>query len=154
MAGVYFEKILKDSDVSLWIRQLQLSGLSMFLSPIAVCILDWRKVKSEGFLVGYTPAVWGSTVAHSIGGLIVALVIKYADNILKGFASSSTIILTFIISVLFLQFRITPQFSFIVSGSLLVILSIFLYGKPDLVLRVPVLNSLIKDRAIFFENKR
>lgn len=35
-AGIYFEKILKGSDVSIWLRNVQLSVLSMPLSLIFV----------------------------------------------------------------------------------------------------------------------
>jgi UDP-sugar transporter A1/2/3 len=151
LAGVYFEKVLKGSDVSLWIRELQLAGISMLFSPIAVYILDREKVKTRGILAGYTSLVWISTIVRSIGGLLVALVIKYADNILKGFASSSAIVLACIISVIFLHFQITLLFAL---GSLFVICSIFLYSKPDLVLHVPIINSLIKNKPIFFEDKK
>jgi UDP-sugar transporter A1/2/3 len=151
LAGVYFEKVLKGSNVSLWIRELQLAGLSMFCSPIAVFILNREDVKERGLLDGFTQLVWAATIVRSVGGLLVALVIKYADNILKGFASSTAIVLTSIISVIFFKFQITYGF---VVGSLLVIFSIFLYSKPDLVLHVPIINSLIKNKPIFFESKK
>ncbi len=38
----------------------------------------------QGFFYGYTPFVWYVVVLNATGGLLVALVIKYADNILKG----------------------------------------------------------------------
>jgi len=151
LAGVYFEKVLKGSNVSLWIRELQLAGLSIVFSPLAVYIFDREKVQKQGILYGYTPIVWIATIVNSTGGLIVALVIKYADNILKGFASSSAIILSSIISVMFLDFPIKPLFAV---GSFFVIFSIFLYSKPDLVLHVPIINSLVKNKPIFFEDKR
>jgi hypothetical protein len=47
---------------------------------------------------------WYVVLAHALGGLVVALVMKYADNILKGFATSISIVLRFILSLLFLAF--------------------------------------------------
>ena len=38
-----------------------------------------------------------------MGGLIVAAVIKYADNILKGFATAVSIVLSTVLSYLVLQ---------------------------------------------------
>ena len=60
-----------------------------------------------------------------IGGLLVAVVVKYADNILKGFACSLAIILTAIMSVFIFGFTISLQFAI---GAAFVIGSIFMYG--------------------------
>ena len=40
---------------------------------------------------------------QALGGLVIAAVIKYADNILKGFATSLSIILSSIVSYFLLQ---------------------------------------------------
>lgn len=40
---------------------------------------------------------------QALGGLVIAAVIKYADNILKGFATSLSIILSTLISYFWLQ---------------------------------------------------
>lgn len=40
---------------------------------------------------------------QALGGLVIAAVIKYADNILKGFATSLSIILSTLISYFLLQ---------------------------------------------------
>ncbi len=40
---------------------------------------------------------------QAVGGLIVALVMKYADNILKGFATSLSIVLSSVVSYFFLS---------------------------------------------------
>lgn len=41
--------------------------------------------------------------SQALGGLVIAAVIKYADNILKGFATSLSIILSTLISYFWLQ---------------------------------------------------
>ena len=62
------------------------------------------------------------------GGLLVAVVVKYADNILKGFATSISIVLSTLISVYFFHFGLS--FGFLV-GAGLVIGAVFMYGhKP------------------------
>ena len=48
----------------------------------------------------------------------MAMVIKYADNILKGFATSLSIILSSILSVFLFDYNITLMFTF---GGVLVI---------------------------------
>jgi UDP-sugar transporter A1/2/3 len=108
---------------------------------------DGPEVKSKGFLYGYTSMVWTATIVHSVGGLIVALVVKHADNILKGFATSSAIVLSCIVSMLLFDFQLTLLFTL---GSSLVIFSIFLYSKPDLILSVPIVNLYFKDKSVLF----
>jgi len=108
---------------------------------------DGTEVKAKGFLFGYTKMVWIATIVHSVGGLIVALVVKHADNILKGFATSSAIVLSCIVSMLLFDFQLTLLFTV---GAGLVIFSIFLYSKPDLILSVPIINIFFKDRSVLF----
>ena len=110
-------------------------------------ISDGPEVKAKGFLYGYTTMVWIATIVHSAGGLIVALVVKHADNILKGFATSSAIVLSCIVSIILFDFQLTILFTL---GASLVIFSIFLYSKPDLILSVPILNIFFKDRSVLF----
>lgn len=57
-------------------------------------------------------------------GLIVAVVVKYADNILKGFATSISIIISSIISIWLFNFEITIGF---IVGSILVMISTVFY---------------------------
>ena len=44
---------------------------------------------------------------QAIGGVLVAMCINYADNLLKNFATSISIILSFIFSVFFFDFQVT-----------------------------------------------
>jgi len=68
-SGVYFEKILKGSKTSLWIRNIQLGMLifveysiqlcftglfSMLFGGIGVMVHDWSAIKNNGFFQGYT----------------------------------------------------------------------------------------------------
>lgn len=64
---------------------------------------------------------------YGIGGLSVAVCIKYADNIAKNFATSVAIIISTLASVYIFDF--TPTTIFTV-GATLVIASIFLYSAP------------------------
>jgi len=55
------------------------------------------------------------------------MVIKYADNILKGFATSLSIILSSFLSVFLFDYEITLMFTF---GGALVIGAVYLYSLP------------------------
>ncbi|KAI1305929.1 UDP-N-acetylglucosamine transporter [Halotydeus destructor] len=127
-AGVYFEKILKGSqEVSLWIRNIQLAAFAIPFGLIQVLITDHDLIQEKGFFFGYTFITWVVVLLQAQGGLLVAVVVKYADNILKGFATSLAIIISCIISVYYFDFDLTAQFAL---GACLVIGSIFLYSVP------------------------
>ena len=127
-AGVYFEKMLKGSNASVWLRNVQLGMFGSITAVIGMWINDRHQVSDMGFFFGYTPLVWTVIVQQAIGGLIVALVVRYADNILKGFATSLSIVLSCIASVFLFDYIITFKFSI---GAFLVMLAIYLYGQPQ-----------------------
>jgi UDP-sugar transporter A1/2/3 len=127
-SGVYFEKILKGSVTSLWIRNIQMGLPSMIISFMTVFIHDGGIVAEKGFFVGYSPMVWSVVLVQAVGGLIVAVVVKYADNVLKTFASSFGIVISCIVSAIFFDFH--PNFGFL-CGSALVVSSTVLYSKPE-----------------------
>ncbi len=125
-AGVYFEKILKGTKQTIWLRNVQLGFIGMIFGYITMEINDGAKVREHGFLFGYDWVVWIVIFLQSFGGLMVAVVVKYADNILKGFATSAAIIISCIASVYFFEFQISLQFTF---GAALVICSVYMYSK-------------------------
>lgn len=79
----------------------------------------------RGLLVGFDIVVWGMIMISALGGLTVAVVIKYADNILKAFATSIAIIVACIASAILFAFH--PSILFVV-GTALVIAAVFLYS--------------------------
>ena len=127
-AGVYFEKMLKGSSASVWLRNVQLGIFGSLTAIIGMCLKDGSEIYEKGFLFAYTPLVWAVVVQQATGGLIVAVVVRYADNILKGFATSLSIILSCIAAVFLFDYSITVNFSI---GAALVIVAIYLYGRPS-----------------------
>ncbi|KAF7634045.1 hypothetical protein Mgra_00006570 [Meloidogyne graminicola] len=125
-AGVYLERILKTAPVQLWTQNLLLSFFSIFGAFAMTWLYDWEQVKLWGFFHGYNTTIWIVVALQAYGGLVIALVVKYADNILKGFAVSLSILLSSFISWSFLN-DFEPSISF-VFGASIVILSTFLYG--------------------------
>lgn len=124
-AGVYFEKILKGAEISIWMRNIQLSFVSIPLGFIVCLTTDWNQITTNGFFFGYDLYIVYLISLQAAGGLIVAMVVKYADNILKGFATSLAIVIACIFSIYFFNFTISIQF---VLGTILVMCSIFLYS--------------------------
>lgn len=113
LAGVYFEKVLKDStQVTLWIRNIQLSFYSLFPALfLGVIFKDGAEIAKDGFFSGYNWVVWTAISFQACGGLLVALVVNYADNIAKNFATSISIIISFVASVWLFDFTITVNVS-------------------------------------------
>ena len=125
MAGVYFEKILKNSKVSIWVRNIQLGLFGTFFALLTVYLSDYDNVQAKGFFFGYTQLVWLNIIVQASGGLLVAVVIKYADNILKGFATSIAIIVSCLASAYLFETVIDLVFTV---GTFLVVLSVVLYS--------------------------
>jgi UDP-sugar transporter A1/2/3 len=151
-ANIYFEKVLKEAEceyedacelpeegaapnapVSLWVRNVQ---LALFSIPQAALLLLFsghaRSVIAEhGLLAGFSPIVWLVTLLTAGGGLLIAAVVKYADNVLKTYATAIAIVVTCIIGTITTGVPPTP---FFLCGMALVLLSMLMYNDVDRVL--------------------
>ncbi|XP_012676185.1 solute carrier family 35 member A3a [Clupea harengus] len=131
-AGVYFEKILKESKQSVWVRNIQLGMFGLVFGVIGMLMYDGDRVRENGMFQGYNSLTCVVVALQALGGLVIAAVIKYADNILKGFATSLSIILSTLISYFWLEDFVPTSVFFM--GAMLVIVATFLYGyegKPS-----------------------
>ncbi|KAL6798071.1 nucleotide-sugar transporter domain-containing protein [Trichoderma sp. SZMC 28012] len=131
LTGVYFEKLLKESpsQASVWVRNLQLSFYSMIAALIGgVMWQDGAGIREHGFFEGYNAVVWATVVLQAAGGLLASLVIRDADNIIKNFATSISIILSFLVSVWVFEFKVTLTF---LLGTMLVLLATYLYSVSE-----------------------
>lgn len=77
------------------------------------------------FLKGFSGMVWIMVLNNALGGLCVAFVIKYADNILKGFACAVATIIAAVAAVPLFGFSLGPAF---LIGMLVILVSVLLYG--------------------------
>eukprot|EP00928_Gymnodinium_smaydae_P038515 TRINITY_DN26553_c0_g1_i1.p1 TRINITY_DN26553_c0_g1~~TRINITY_DN26553_c0_g1_i1.p1 ORF type:complete len:430 (-),score=105.68 TRINITY_DN26553_c0_g1_i1:345-1451(-) len=136
LAGVYLEKILKQSDASIWVRNIQLGFFGAILAMLGCFLTDGARIRADGFLQGYSPLVWGVIVLQAVGGLVVAAVLKYADNILKCFGNALSIVLSCMLSATFLG-EFTPDLLFVL-GTLLVLVATSMYslGVPQVLLNL------------------
>lgn len=116
LTGVYFEKVLKEctTHVTVWTRNIQLSFYSLFPALIfGIIIKDGEEIAKNGFFDGYNAVVWTAIIFQAVGGVLVAMCINYADNIAKNFATSISIILSFLFSVWFFDFQVSLSVSFL-----------------------------------------
>ena len=128
-AGVFYEKLVKQSSQpSVIIRNLQLGIFSLLFSSSAMVYYNSSDIIEQGLCYGYTKFVVIVICLQAFGGLIVAATIKYADNILKGFATSISIIVSTICSWFILE-DLEPGSQFMV-GTCIVLCASLLYGLP------------------------
>ncbi|KIH48326.1 Nucleotide-sugar transporter, partial [Ancylostoma duodenale] len=100
---------------------------------------DGKVVLEHGLLYGFDWVVWLTVLWYCVGGLSVAVCIKYADNIAKNFATSVAIILATVGSMVIFNFQPSPVFTL---GAALVIFSIFMYSSSQSM--VSVFRRIIK----------
>jgi UDP-sugar transporter A1/2/3 len=131
-SGIYFEKVLKGTKLSLWERNVQLGTYSMIVALFSL-VSSSDQIAANGFFGGYSFLTLLIVFTSAAGGLLVALVVKYGDNIVKGFATAFAIVLTAILGWLFMGGDMSVIF---MAGASNVIMSIFIYSDGEPVRRI------------------
>jgi len=133
LAGVYLEKILKQSDTSIWVRNIQLAVFGAVTGLLGCLAKDWAAIQQDGFMQGYNGLVWFVIFLQAVGGLVVASVLKYADNILKCFGNAVSIVISCLLSAVLLQ-EFVPDALFVI-GTVFVLIATAVYslGLPAFV---------------------
>jgi UDP-sugar transporter A1/2/3 len=139
-AGVYFERILKKKAGSLWLRNIQLGLFGIVLGTIGAYSKDGAEIAELGFLHHYSADVWLVVALQGAAGLVVASVIKYADNVLKTFANAVSVLLSGVISFFFLS-DLNPTTAKLV-GAPIVLSATYLYGRPPAAANTPPKQTL------------
>lgn len=130
LAGVSFELLLKGRKLSLWVRNMQLAGLTAIIGVVGLLVTGQMKtVQDDGFFHGYTKYTVLVVALNALGGLTVSSLIKYADNIVKNFAVACGMVVTCIGSAYVEHTHYSPLFG---AGVSLVAVACGLYSKaPD-----------------------
>lgn len=106
IASVYTERVIKghkskiiaEQEYGLAYTQVQLALMSILTMGTYAFIQDWDNIQTNGLFQNFTPWAALSVVNNAVGGLIVAGVLKYADSVLKGYATALAATLTGILS--------------------------------------------------------
>jgi len=132
LAGVWLERIVKRSqEVPIWLRNMQLGVISLLLGAANVYIFDGEAVALHGFFQGYTWMTAFVVLQVSLGGLLVALIMKYADNVVKGFATSLSIVLSSVVSWFIPSFEFEPNSAFVLGSSMVIAATILYSAIPS-----------------------
>lgn len=84
---------LRPNSPSLWARNVQLSVSSLTFSAAGIFLCpEWPVLRALGPWQGFSPLVWSVVVNQALGGLLVAAVVRHADGVAKGFATSIAIV--------------------------------------------------------------
>jgi UDP-sugar transporter A1/2/3 len=150
LAGVYFEKVLKkpatESDEdgvktpppSLWMRNMQLAFYTVIIAAVQG-MLHSEEGPPKPYLHGFNSWTWALVILQAGGGLLVAAVIKYADNVLKGLATGVSVVLSSTLSMLLFGTPLSIQFLF---GAVFILNAVWFFS-----------NHLPQQLAKMFERK-
>jgi len=143
LAGVYFEKVLKkpSQDIvvpaSLWMRNMQLAffsvviaagqGMYQSMTTTSTTSDGAAAASQQSYLHGFTFWTWVLVALQAGGGLLVAAVIKYADNVLKGLATGVSVVFATVLSVILFGTPLTGQFSI---GAVMILSSVYIFSNP------------------------
>jgi UDP-sugar transporter A1/2/3 len=133
-AGVYFEFVLKKPSkgelVSLWMRNFQLAFFSSVIAGFQILYenhkIDVSVQEMKPILYGFDFWVWVLVALQAGGGLLIAAIIKYADNVLKGLSTGVAVAVSTFCSMLIFGTPITLQFAF---GATIILTSVYWFSN-------------------------
>ncbi|KAI0501641.1 hypothetical protein KFK09_016586 [Dendrobium nobile] len=124
-AGVYTEAIIKKRPSrNINVQNFWLYIFGMLFNIIAIFIQDFDAVANNGFFHGYTFITVCMILNHALSGIAVSMVMKFADNIVKVYATSVAMLLTGIVSVFLFGFNLSLPFFL---GTINVSVSVYLH---------------------------
>merc|ERR1712232_662254 len=134
LAGVYFEKVLKKAEsengvarapVSMWMRNMQLAFFSIVIGALQ-SLGQGGDEEPKPYFHGFNTSAWVLVALQAGGGMLVAAVIKYADNVLKGLATGVSVVVATAFSSVFFGTELTGQFTF---GATMILISVYFFSN-------------------------
>ena len=115
-ASVYTEKVIKakrkindelpspqksnKDQYGLAYTQVQLAFVSLVIMGLYCATMELDVIIEKGLWYGFNVPAFVSIFVSAIGGLIVAAVLKFADAVLKGYATAISVVLTGVLSTI------------------------------------------------------
>ena len=137
-ASVYTEKVIKrhkavstDEGVpsGLAYTQVQLALTSLIIGGTWALVTDWTPITTKGLWYGFDYKACIAAVNSAAGGLTVAAVLKYADAVLKGYATAISVLLTGVLSMVLFGTELSVEYAL---GMTNLLAAVFLYNAQDL----------------------
>jgi len=136
-AAVYTEKVIKSrrgvdqerQKFSLAYMQVQLALVSMVIMGAWALVKDFSAIQQKGLFYDFGPVACISIFTSGIGGLLVAAVLKFADSVLKGYATAISVLLTGVFSMMLFGTQLSSEYGL---GMVVIICSTVLYNAQGL----------------------
>ncbi|GAA5982538.1 hypothetical protein JCM10908_006690 [Rhodotorula pacifica] len=146
LLSTHIESPSPEKPISVWMRNIQLAFFGLFVSipfvlwdigadlgPLNVEVVEpsfpgigMTRMAFHRFFDGFDrPLPWLVVLLQASGGLLSALVMLYADNLLKCYSVSVSIVLSYAASIILFQFRVSPG---VFLGCILVLISTWTYA--------------------------
>jgi solute carrier family 35 (UDP-sugar transporter), member A1/2/3 len=136
-ASVYTEKVIKtqrqkstyNTQYTLAYTQVQLASMSLVTIGIYACLMDLTTIMEHGLFHNFNGGAFLTVFNSAIGGLIVAGVLKYADSVLKGYATAISVIMTGLLSMMLFGTHLHAVYFL---GIVNVVVAVLLYNGKNL----------------------
>jgi len=136
-SSVYTEKVIKGKgaskrgaanrkEYSLAYMQVQLAGVSLLVMGTYATFKDFDTIITKGLWHNFSWLAFFNIFNSGLGGLTVAAVLKFADSVLKGYATALSVVMTGILSKVL--FGTTLSFQYML-GIVNVIVAVILYNE-------------------------
>jgi len=139
-AGAYLEGIIKSrKNVSLWTRNIQL-GIASIIFALVACFKDYDLISKYGFFQQYDPLVVAVILLQALGGLVISMVVKQTNSVIKGFATAGSVVLSCLLSSIFIN-DFSPFNLKFLTGTIVVIGSVLSYSYSQ-----TISNKMVKKK--------
>ncbi|KAK9799027.1 hypothetical protein WJX73_010084 [Symbiochloris irregularis] len=132
VAAVYTEWVMKHNNDSLYWQNMQLYSYGMAFNALGLTINDFRTggngLWALRLFQGYSPVTFLVVANLALSGLLVSWIMKFADSILKVYATSLSMIVTTVTSMIL--FGLRPSLNLYL-GILTASISLSLYYTPS-----------------------
>ena len=126
-AGIYTEFLLKKNNDNLYWQNVQLYGFGALFNMLRL-MYDFGPLSFLSELTrGFNYVVWLIIANFAFAGLMISWIQKYADSILKVYATSSAMFITAVISIAL--FGLEPSLQLFL-GIITATISLLLYYLP------------------------
>ncbi|PWN43531.1 hypothetical protein IE81DRAFT_282782, partial [Ceraceosorus guamensis] len=139
-AGVLTEKILKRSTASIFASNFHMSCFSIVPALVMVCLEGLHaasrsvEYSANGLQSGWNPMrgfglmAWSVVILNAAGGLLVSASVKWVDSIAKTFASSLAILISLVITYLFIDSKMPANVG-LLAGTLVILCSALCFSR-------------------------